>query len=331
MSTRKKGNDKKTTAGHRRAGRPVSRRQQEPDPETLPPIDFSRLDMEQQMADLSKLLAEQDFENINEANDFLRNLMESSGGQIPHREPETPEERAQELIFQAIDAPERRARKLIKDALKLDPNCVDAYILLGEMSDKLPDAIANFRKAVAAGEKSLGPETFAQDRGHFWGLIETRPYMRAAQNLAAALWTYGELEEAIQLYEEMLSLNPGDNQGVRYQLLDALLLIRRHEEAAALWDRFDDGMAHWAYNHALLLFRTEGRSRNALKALKEALNTNEFVPDYLLGFVDMPDPDEMSEAIIFGEESEAMAYVFSTFPLWASTPGAQYWLSENLS
>jgi len=328
MNARKKGNDEKPTAGHRRAGRAVSPRKREADPEALPPVGFSRLDMEQQMADLGKLMAEQDFENIDEANDFLRNLLEGSGGQIPHRKPETPAEKAQELIFQAVSAPERRARKLIKDALKLDPNCVDAYVLLGEMADNLPDAIAQFRKAVAAGESSLGPSVFEEGRGAFWGLVETRPYMRAMQNLATSLWNYGEADEAVRLYQAMLALNPGDNQGVRYQLLDALLLLRRHEEAAELLERFDDGMAHWAYNQALLLFRTEGRSENAIEALETALAINEFVPDYLLGYEIMPDPDEMPETISFGDESEAISYVFGAFPLWAATPGAQYWLNE---
>ena len=64
MSTRKKGNDEKPTAGHRRAGRPVSPRKRAEDPEVLPPVGFSRLEMEQQMADLGKLMAEQKLEKM---------------------------------------------------------------------------------------------------------------------------------------------------------------------------------------------------------------------------------------------------------------------------
>ena len=44
----------------------------------MPPIGFSRLEMEQQMADLGKLMAEQNFENVDEANDFLRHLLEAN-------------------------------------------------------------------------------------------------------------------------------------------------------------------------------------------------------------------------------------------------------------
>ena len=330
MSTRKKGQDEKPAAGHRRAGRAVSPSRRQEESEEIPPVGFNRLEMEQHMADFGKLLAEQDFANITEANDFLRDLLTGSEGELPHQEAETPEEKAQELIFEAADAPERKARKLSKDALKLDPICVDAYIMLGEMADTLPDVIAQFRKAVAAGERTLGTTFFEENQGAFWRLVKTRPYMRALQNLASALWNYGEGEEAIDLYQKLLELNPEDNQGTRYQLLDALLLLRRHDEAADLLESFDDGMAHWAYNQALLLFRTEGRSDDALEALKAAMDINEYVPDYMLGFEPMPHPDEMPETIIFGDESEAVSYVFKTFPLWAATPGAQYWLQENL-
>jgi len=291
---------------------------------------FDRLEMEQQMAELGKLMAEQDFEDINEANDFLRDLLAETGGQIPHREAETPQEKARELISQAVSAPERKARKLVKDALELDPDCVDAYVLRGEMAASLPETIAEFRRAVAAGERSLGAEVFEEDRGVFWGLIETRPYMRAMQNLAMSLWSYGEAEEAIRIYQEMLELNPNDNQGVRHLLLNALLLLRRHDEAAELLERFDDGMAHWCYNKALLLFRLEGRSDSAIEALKIALDRNEHVPEYLLGIEPMPELDDTPGMVLFGSESEAQAYVFEALPLWISTPGAHYWLQENM-
>ena len=296
----------------------------------MPPIPMSRLEMEQQMAELGRILSEQEFNSADEANEFLQNLLNETGGRIPHKEPETPAEKAMALIIEAENAPERRARKLIRDALKLDPNCVDAYILQGEMADSLPDAIQFYRQAVAVGEQVVSPEHFAKNTGHFWGIVETRPYMRALQSLASALWAYGEAVEAIGLYQRMLELNPNDNQGIRYPLMNALIMLRRHEDALGLLGDFDDDMTHWAYSRALLLFRMEGRSKAAREAIRDALNANELVADMLLGFEEMLDPDDMPDLMQFGEESEATAYVASCFPLWTATPGAQYWLQENL-
>lgn len=330
MPARKKSTPTQPGAGHRRSSRPLPAPQRDEDFDEMPPMPMSRLEMEQQMAELGRILSEQEFRTAEEANEFLQNLLNESGGRIPHREPETPAEKAMALIIEAEDAPQRRARKLIKDALKLDPNCVDAYILQGDMADSLPDAIKFYRQAVSVGEKALGPAIFTEHTGHFWGMVETRPYMRAMQKLASALWTYGEAVEAIGLYQRMLELNPGDNQGIRYPLLNALIMLRRHEDALGLMGDYDDFMAHWLYNYALLLFRMEGRSRAAKKAMQAALDANELVADMLLGFEEMLDPDDMPDMMQFGEESEATAYVASCFPLWAATPGAQYWLQENL-
>ena len=76
---------------------------------------------------------------------------------------------------------------------------------------------------MAAGERALGAQAFEEDVGHFWGLLETRPYMRARAGLAASLWTAGDEVEAVEHYQDMLRLNPGDNQGHRYVLLGCLL------------------------------------------------------------------------------------------------------------
>jgi len=67
---------------------------------------------------------------------------------------------------------------------------------------------------VTAGEKDLGPEFFKEHKGYFGGLIETRPYMRAKVTLAMYQEYIGHTEAAIEQYEELLELNPNDNQGI---------------------------------------------------------------------------------------------------------------------
>ncbi len=74
----------------------------------------------------------------------------------------------------------------------------------------------------------LGPEFFEENVGHFWGIVETRPYMRARLGLAFTLWGTGERDAAIEQAQDMLRLNPGDNQGVRYPLMLWLLETERH-------------------------------------------------------------------------------------------------------
>ncbi len=50
---------------------------------------------------------------------------------------------------------------------------------------------------MAAGERALGPEVFETEAGHFWGVTETRPYMRARFGLARCLEDLERTDEAI--------------------------------------------------------------------------------------------------------------------------------------
>ena len=42
-------------------------------------------------------------------------------------------------------------------------------------SGKPEEAIEHYRRGVEAGERELGAEAFTDDKGHFWGLLETSP------------------------------------------------------------------------------------------------------------------------------------------------------------
>lgn len=329
MAKRSKKTDSPSQGKHRR--NTPSEPHSSEDPGTL--FDPSNaLNMEREMANLSKLLSEQEFESIDEANEFLENLLSSTGGRLPSREPETPEEEAMELLYQAYEARPRKALTLAKKALKLWPDCADAYLLLADLdAADLEERLAYHQKALAAGERAIGPETFTEARGHFWGLVETRPYMRAREQLAETLWHLGRPEEALAHLQEMLELNPHDNQGMRYTLLTNLMLLRRDDQAQELWQKYEeDASAHWLYNHTLLIFRREGRSQAAQDALQAAVDFNEFVGDYLTGTEPMPHPDEIPGYIQIGDETEAVDYAVNAVLLWAQTPGASLWLMENL-
>jgi tetratricopeptide (TPR) repeat protein len=177
------------------------------------------------MIDVYRLLAEQDFADIDEANVFLADLMTKGGG-IPAGRAVTPLEEAQDLMYEAWDATGARRAQLARKALEISPDCADAYVLLAEEKARTVQKAGDFfAQGVAAGERALGTEMFEEDAGHFWGILETRPYMRAREGLARCLWEVGEREAAIGHYREMRGLNPNDNQGVRYVLLDCLLAM----------------------------------------------------------------------------------------------------------
>jgi tetratricopeptide (TPR) repeat protein len=237
---------------------------------------------------------------------------------------------AQEIMYQAFEAQSpRRQQELARKALEVSANCADAYVLLADYAPTCADQLELYEKGLAAGERAIGKRAFREYEGHFWGFLETRPYMRAREGLADCLWRMGRREEAIDHCREMLRLNPNDNQGIRYRMLAMLFDLERHDELERLLDEYkDDGSAEWAYARALLAFRREGDSTLARELLMAATKVNAHVPAYLAGVKRMP--REAPEYITFGGEDEAIGYAAGFLSVWKDTPGATAWLRTTL-
>ena len=95
--------------------------------------------------------------------------------------------------------------------------------LAEEEAKSVEEALEYYRKGAEAGVQVLGPKGFKEYAAHFWGVLETRPYMRARAGLAATLNALGEVDAAISNYRDMLRLNSNDNQGIRYELASCLM------------------------------------------------------------------------------------------------------------
>jgi tetratricopeptide (TPR) repeat protein len=235
---------------------------------------------------------------------------------------------AQDLMYEAFEAKGARRAALARQALTISPDCADAYLLLAEeTASSAEEARELLEQGVAAGERALGPEPFAEDVGHFWGILETRPYMRARAALAETLWALDRREEAVEHQRELLRLNPNDNQGIRYRQAEWLLWLESYEELDELFAAYeDDAAAAFAYTKALAAFRREGDVAGARKLLAEAREENPHVPQYLAGRKTLP--KRLPDYIGFGDESEAVDYAAGAAALWAIVPGALAWLES---
>lgn len=240
-------------------------------------------------------------------------------------EPDADLAAAQELVYQAFDKDDFDARvDMAKEAIRISPDCADAYVLLAEHSDDLGEQISLYERAVAAGERSLRGG-LRQYEGHFWLALETRPYMRARLGLALALWREGRREEAVEHLQTLLRLNPGDNQGARWVLVNYLAELGRDRDMETLLDAYSDEIvAAWAYSRALLQFRREGDTPAARQQFERAAERNRFVLPYLAGSVQIPPylPDSFS----LGSEEEGVLYAADALPAWRATPGAIAWV-----
>jgi len=288
--------------------------------------------MERMTARIGRIMGEQQFESLDEAQAFMNQYLSEGGASLGGAPaPSTPLERAQELIYDAFDTddPQRRV-DLAEEALQISEDCADAYVLLAEeTAEDAQEARELYEAGTRAGERALGDEIFTEEVGNFWGILETRPYMRAREGLASSLWVLGERSQALSHYRRILELNPNDNQGVRYELAGCLLEEGLDEELGELLGQYEDeASAYWLYTRALWRFRTEGASERSATELEEATGTNPYVPLYLLGRKNFLSQD-LPELIGLGDESEAVSYFARALPEWLKTPGAVEWVREN--
>jgi tetratricopeptide (TPR) repeat protein len=259
-----------------------------------------------------------------------RRAMEGFMSAIGGRRANDATAKAQEVMYDAWDQTSPPARvALAHKALAISPLCADAYVLLAEEEAKsAEEALEYYRKGVEAGGQALGPKGFKEYAGHFWGFLETRPYMRARAGLAAALKAFGEVDAAINNYRDMLRLNPNDNQGIRYELASCLMKSGDTEGLKKLLEQYDeDGSALWLYTQALVAFR-ENRAgdKKAEELAKKAWNANSHIPAALAGTKKVK--SSKNGYITMGGEDEAAHYVAEWGFDWLTTPGAVDWLTK---
>lgn len=238
-----------------------------------------------------------------------------------------PNEQADELIDLAWEASAPAARaQFARKALMIDADAIDAYVVLALSTDALGEQIALLREAVRIGKRFWAEPIKRPSQHYFWLDIETRPFMRAAQNLALALWQRGEREEAVEVADFLLELNPNDNQGIRYLALAWHPLLGNWTRVDRLLKRYhQEESTEYLYAATLNAFR---RGNDALPMLQRAIDINPHVPDLLLGRAPLP-PDRGADYVEFGSADEAASYARVNLEAWSNVPGALDWLQSR--
>ncbi len=229
----------------------------------------------------------------------------------------------QDLCFQAFDTQGRRRVQIARQALQLDPDCADAHVILAEKAGTLDDGLQHFLNGVQAAERTLGA-TFFAEKSAISGASRKVARICARCGLAQLLSEAGRKDEAIAHYQDLLRLNPNDNQGIRYSLLPELLTTGRDGDAARLLKEFDEESANWAYSCALLAFRLSGRSAAADRELRDAVGINPHVLTLLCSETLIPQPPFYEP----GSFEEACVATEVLRPAYQATPGAIDWVAD---
>lgn len=278
------------------------------------------------LKDLHRLLDKQEFKSEKDLKQFLDSMLMKPIPEINDEEL-SKEERAQDLVEEAYELPIRDAIKNIDIALNLNPDCIEAYEFMGTVQSRIDSALSYFEKGVNIGKRIFGGNYLEKHKGHFWGLHETRPYMRCMYQYADCLYKSERKDSCIFVLEEMIELNPNDNQGVRDQLL--LYLLEQNEfEKFGRYNRLfnEDGGAYTNFNNALYSFKNTGESDISYDLLKTAIEENKSVLPMLIS---SKLQTELPDSYGSGDKNEAKYYSVFAQRIWQQTPGAVKWLMKH--
>ena len=136
-------------------------------------------------------------------------------------------EKCTDPIWEAADAHQagdyETAYRLIEKVLIADLRCLDAHAHLGAWDLNQNDASGyTLDRARRHYEVGIGIGELSFPSGCNivlpWIRIDNRPFLRCLHGYGLCLWRMGQFEQARQVFEKMLWLNPSDNQGARFLL-----------------------------------------------------------------------------------------------------------------
>ena len=144
-----------------------------------------------------------------------------------------------ELAEQA--ASKKKRLNYLKKALELEPDHVDAQLqlILTEAEDAPEARLTALEDLIKKAAKPLEEEgCFERGTGAFWGIMETRPYMRVRREHLGSLIECGMMQLAIEECRQLLELCEGDNLGIRYLLMHLYAYTEDELHALALHRKY---------------------------------------------------------------------------------------------
>ena len=195
----------------------------------------------------------------------------------------TPLDDAYELLGKAENAKtEKEAIKLAKEAYKMCPECFDAILFQAGLEPNSIKRAKLLEEGLEIERKRLEKENyFTKDNiGDFYGIFETRPYLRGLHFKVNELLMGGKYKLAKDLCKEILRLNNNDNMGIRYILMAIYALLEDEKEMLSLYKKYPEEDLEMLFPLFVLYYKAE----NDKKAIEYLNRINKINPNFIKFF-----------------------------------------------
>lgn len=279
---------------------------------------------------LQEFLKNNNIKNIDEANEKLQEFIEMyNNGEIEYKN--TPLDDAYEILEEAQNARNKKeAIKLAKKAYEKSPECFDAILFQCDLEENgikkmklLGDGLENEKNRLTK-EKYFDKENI----GHFYGIFETRPYIRGLVVKAEYLLEEGKLRQAESICREALRLNENDNMGARYLLMAIFATLEEENDMLKLYKKYPEETLEMLFPLFALYYKI-GNDKKAKEYLNRVNKCNSNFVKLFNGSIrknDKVTPGYYSR----GDSSEIFMYLERYGYLLITMPRLHEYVIENL-
>ncbi|MCL2116132.1 MAG: type I-E CRISPR-associated protein Cse1/CasA [Methanobrevibacter sp.] len=285
-------------------------------------------DEEEEYTNIVKILAEKSGQNEEVLKEIMiKDFIEGRGEDFNENELEP----LLELLSRPI--PKGMEDEFIETMLNDGDNLSSGSSSQFDTDDELFDennpleTIEDYQRAIELFRTVKGEEYFEENKGHFWLIHETRPFMTYLLEQAMLLLKDGQKENGVNQLKYILELNPGDNQGIRYILISQLLELNRLNEVEDLLNFYDEEYSTtWVFSELLLGIKNKKDKKLIEELYKGAIGANKHVVPLLTG--EKKFPSQFPGYYSMGDENEAAIYVDLAFKAWTEDKVAMNILKE---
>ena len=217
-------------------------------------------------------------------NDLAQRFMAEYNATVQQRNVRTLPQTADDYLELAEDATSKKKKlEYLSKALELEPDNLDAARMTAELNAKKPeDLLAFLSTLIEKGNSLMEKEGYFQDcMGDFWGMLETRPYMRLRDSYLELLIQCGMMRKAVGEAEEMLKLSTNDNLGVRYTLMHLYVYLENEARALALHKKYDEYEESQMLLPLAVLYYKKGNFELSLQYLQRLNKANKDTKKFL--------------------------------------------------
>ena len=240
--------------------------------------------------ELEEYLYKNPIKDVKQRNDYIRQFAIDNKVEPRVMISEYYYEEMCDYLEKSYNAKTKKERlNILQKAHELDDTNIDVEVGIIELS------IKDNQKRYQALKELLQTSTeymkadgwFHKDCiGDFWGIIETRPYMRLYFEYMELSKKLGKMEVAANIGEEMLRLCEGDNLGIRYSLMHIYAYLEREKPVLELLKRYKDEYSIQFYLPVSVLYYKIDDEEKSKLYIKKCMEINEDTKTFLKGLTE---------------------------------------------